>query len=147
MPRRASLDEAPRPAGYARFARFAVVGGIGFLVDAVVLTLALRHLTTSVYVARALSFTTAVGATWLLNRTLVFGADASRSMLGEYGRYLVTQVAGALSNLAVFVALIQWAPRLAGVPVVPLAAGAVVGALVNYTGSARWVFGHRRAPR
>jgi len=143
----ASGNQALRPTGYARIARFAVVGGIGFVVDAGVLTLALHYLTTSVYVARALSFATAVGATWLLNRTFVFDADTGRSIVGEYGRYLVTQVAGALSNLAVFVALIQWVPRLVAVPVVPLAAGAVVGALVNYAGSALWVFERRRAPR
>jgi putative flippase GtrA len=136
-----------RPAGYRRFARFIVVGGIGFLIDAGVLTLALHALTASVYVARALSFTTAVIATWLLNRMLVFDADAHVSMIGEYGRYFATQVAGAVSNLGVFVALIAWMPRLGAMPVVPLAAGAALGALVNYAGSALWVFNARRVPR
>lgn len=127
--------------------RFVVVGAVGFLIDAGVLTLALRHVTPSVYVARSLSFTAAVIATWLLNRTFVFDADADGSMAAEYGRYFVTQVAGALSNLGVFVALIEILPRLAGTPVVPLAAGAVLGALVNYAGAALWVFRTTRVPR
>jgi putative flippase GtrA len=128
-----------------RLVRFIVVGGIGFLVDAGVLTLAVRHLYASVYEARALSFTMAVLATWLLNRTFVFatGEDAS-PILAEYGRYFTTQVIGALSNLLVFAALIEAFPRLASTPVVPLAVGAVLGALVNYAGSAWWVFRPKR---
>lgn len=132
-----------------RFAKFIVVGGIGFAVDAAVLTLALRHLTSSVYAARALSFTTAVLCTWLLNRTFVFatGEDA-RPIAGEYARYLTTQVTGALSNLLVFAVLIEALPMLESMPVVPLAVGAVLGALVNYAGSAWWVFrpGRRENP-
>ena len=71
-----------------RFAKFLVVGGIGFLVDAGVLTLAVRHLGASVYAARALSFSVAVLATWLLNRTYVFGTIGHSAPMGaEYGRY------------------------------------------------------------
>jgi putative flippase GtrA len=129
---------------YRRFAKFIAVGGIGFLVDAGVLTLALRHLTASIYGARMLSFTVAVIATWLLNRTFVFAASGPRPLVAEYGRYLTTQVVGALCNLLVFVALIETLPRLASTPIVPLAVGAVLGALVNYAGSAYWVFNAKR---
>ena len=131
-----------------RVAGFIVVGGIGFAVDAAVLTLAIRHLHASVYEARALSFTLAVLATWLLNRTFVFVTPHARGALaGEYGRYFTTQVIGAASNLLLFAALIEAWPSLAATPVVPLAVGAVVGAVVNYAGSALWVFNaRRRAP-
>ena len=60
-----------------RFARFILVGCIGFAVDAGVLVIALRHLTSSVYAARALSFATAVFVTWLCNRTFVFATGGS----------------------------------------------------------------------
>ena len=130
-----------------RLARFIVVGCIGFAVDAGVLVLALRHLTPSIYAARTLSFTTAVFVTWLCNRTFVFSAaDAGLRLVAEYGRYLTTQVTGAIANLLVFVALIELVPRLAATPVVPLAFGAVAGALVNYAGSVWWVFRPRRGP-
>jgi putative flippase GtrA len=129
---------------FGRFAKFLVVGGVGFVIDAGVLTLALRELTSSVYAARALSFGSAVLATWLLNRLFVFDPDRRTSLVAEYSRYLVMQIAGALSNLGVFVALIEMMPRLSATPVVPLAIGAVLGALVNYAGSVLWVFDARR---
>jgi putative flippase GtrA len=130
-----------------RFAKFIAVGGIGFLVDAGVLTLAVGAFGASVYPARALSFSVAVFATWLLNRTFVFDSAGRRApVVGEYSRYLVTQVIAAFCNLAVFAALIEVLPRLATTPVVPLAAGAVLGAFVNYGGSAWWVFRHKPRP-
>jgi len=129
-----------------RIAKFAVVGGVGFAIDAGVLTLAVRELS-SVYMARALSFSCAVLVTWLLNRLYVFDPDKGASLAAEYGRYLATQIAGALTNLAVFVALIESVPRLATTPIIPLAIGAVLGALVNYAGSALWVFDATRPGR
>ena len=131
---------------FRRIAKFAIVGAIGFAIDAGVLTLAVRELS-SVYAARALSFSCAVLATWLLNRLYVFEPDKRASLAAEYGRYLATQIAGALTNLAVFVALIESIPRLAATPVVPLAIGALLGALVNYAGSALWVFDATRSGR
>jgi putative flippase GtrA len=125
-----------------RVAKFAVVGGVGFAIDAGVLTLAVRELS-SVYTARAVSFACAVLVTWVLNRLYVFDPDKRASLAFEYGRYLATQIAGALTNLAVFVALVESIPRLATTPVVPLAIGAVLGAVVNYGGSALWVFDAR----
>ena len=122
-----------------------LVGGVGFVVDAGVLTLALRYLNAPIYGARMLSFTMAVLATWLLNRAFVFDSGAARDrMVTEYGRYLTTQVVGAACNLLVFAALIEAFPSLAATPVVPLAVGAVLGALVNYAGSAWWVFNPKR---
>jgi len=66
---------------------------------------------------------------------------------GKVGDYdLVTQVIAAVCNLAVFAALIEAVPRLVATPVVPLAAGAVLGAFVNYGGSTWWVFRHKPRP-
>jgi len=144
---RSGVVASSRRWAYRRFARFIAVGGVGFVIDAGVLLLALRYFTPSLYVARALSFTAAVIATWLLNRMFVFDADAGGSMVAEYGRYFVTQVAGALTNLGVFVALIEIVPRLGATPIVPLAAGAALGAAVNYAGATLWVFNARRAHR
>lgn len=135
-----SATRSPRTLPYRRLFRFLIVGGVGFAIDAGVLTAALHGFTSSVYVARAVSFTTAVVATWLLNRAFVFETDGRGSLAAEYGRYFVTQVAGALTNLGIFVALIEVVPRLANTPVIPLAVGAILGALVNFAGSSLWVF-------
>jgi putative flippase GtrA len=131
---------------WRRIAKFVIVGGVGFVVDAAVLTFALQRLTSSVYAARALSFTVAVIATWLLNRTFVFASGDARTIAAEYGRYLSTQVAAALANLLVFIGLVEAIPALISMPVVPLAVGAVLGAIVNYMGSAHWVFAPKRRP-
>ncbi len=128
-----------------RFVKFLVVGGLGFVVDAGVLTFALDHLTSSIYAARALSFSLAVLATWLLNPTFVFVASSPRGAAVEYARYFTVQIVAALSNLTLFVLLIEAIPTLSTIPVVPLAIGAILGAFVNYAGSARWVFRHRSA--
>ena len=54
---------------------FAVVGGVGFLVDGGILTLLSMVAHTNIYLARGASFSSATLATWLLNRTFVFQAE------------------------------------------------------------------------
>ncbi len=56
----------------ARFGAFAVVGAVGFLVDAGVLTALVNGLGANPYAARAVSFPAAVTATWWLNRRWTF---------------------------------------------------------------------------
>lgn len=119
--------------------RFACIGGIGFALDAGILTLLVTGLGWGVYLARAVSFCTAVTGTWYANRRWVF--DCMRCARGEYSRYFAVQTAGAGLNLCVYVALIQCFPSLAAAPVVPLAAGAGLALIFNYLGAARLVFG------
>jgi putative flippase GtrA len=126
--------------------RFAVVGAIGFVVDAGILTWLVSLLAWNVYAARAVSFGVAVFVTWLVNRSWTFarkGAAAVAHAGAEYARYLTVQVIGALANLGVFVAALAVWPRLVAYPVVPLAIGAVAGLLVNFVGARTWVFAHR----
>jgi putative flippase GtrA len=125
------------------FARFAIVGGIGFVVDAGILTVLASWLGLNVYASRAVSFATAVLATWALNRQWVFGslkARHARAVGAEYLRYVIVQTVGALTNLVVFVAVLAAVPGLIRYPVVPLAVGAVAGLLVNFAGARAWVF-------
>lgn len=58
----------------AQFARFALVGTIGFLTDVTVLVIGMR-LGAGPYIARVISFLCAVAVTWLLNRSLPSGQD------------------------------------------------------------------------
>jgi putative flippase GtrA len=130
-----------KPALAAKMLAFAVVGAIGFLVDAGLLTLSSRS-GMNVYAARCISFSAAVLVTWLLNRIFVFGGTAALGgrKSAEYGRYLCVQVVGAAINLATFAAVLTIYPRLAAVPVLPLAAGAALGLVFNFAGARRWVF-------
>jgi putative flippase GtrA len=128
--------------------RFAVVGAIGFVVDAGILTWLVSFIAWNVYAARAVSFGVAVLVTWLVNRSWTFAhrgsaVPAPAGAGAEYARYLTVQVIGALANLGVFVAVLAVWPRLVAYPVVPLAIGAVAGLVVNFVGARHWVFARR----
>ena len=119
---------------------FVVVGAIGFLIDAGILTLLMTAYEFDHYSARAISFTVAVTFTWYMNRRWVFEKSAASISGREYSSYLVVQVIGAVINLSVFVAIIEILPNLTRVPVIPLAVGAVAALLFNFGASSRFVF-------
>ncbi len=121
-----------------RFMRFALVGGIGFVIDAGVLTALVNGLGYGHYVSRAGSFSLAVTATWLINRRWVFQAGAPTGR--EYSGYFVVQLIGAVINLGIYVLVIELVPSLAALPVIPLACGAAVALLANFLLARRFVF-------
>src|SRR6185437_14911603 len=100
---------------------FAVVGVIGFAIDAGVLTILVSALGLSPYQARAISFTLAVLGTWLVNRRWTFrSSQPVRQSVGiEYIRYLFVQALGAASNLCVFAFALARYPELIRYPVIP----------------------------
>lgn len=138
---------ATRSPSYFRLSRFAVVGGIGFLVDGGLLTLLSQYFRIDIYLSRLMSFSVATLVTWVLNRTFVFknGTSTSGRKSLEYGRYLLVQILGAMTNLLIFTTAIMAHAPMRSVPVIPLAIGAVFGLLVNYFGSHHWVFAKQRS--
>ena len=128
------------PISFRLLPRFVLVGAIGFLVDAGILTALVNGLGAGHYAARAVSFTAAVTATWTMNRRWVFETIATRKRSREYTSYLIVQAIGAVINLSVFVTTIELVPELAEAPVVPLAIGAAVALLFNFSASRRFVF-------
>ena len=127
-----------------RLPGFVLVGAIGFLVDAGILTALMTGFGFCHYGARAISFTVAVTATWYMNRRWVFDRTGIRMSGREYTSYLLVQVIGAVINLSVFVAMIEFVPILAKTPVIPLALGAAVALMFNYSASSRFVFSESR---
>ena len=123
-----------------RLPGFILVGAIGFLIDAGILTALMKSLEFGHYGARAISFTIAVTATWYMNRRWVFERNAVNMSRREYTSYLSVQVIGALINLSVFAAVIEFVPGLARMPVIPLAVGAAVALIFNFGASSRFVF-------
>jgi putative flippase GtrA len=123
-----------------RLPGFAVVGAIGFLIDASILTLLMTGVGLDHYTARAISFTAAVTSTWYMNRRWVFDRQSVKMSGREYATYVVVQVIGAMINLLVFVAAIELIENLRNNPVIPLAMGAGVALLFNYGASSRFVF-------
>ena len=119
---------------------FVVVGAIGFLIDAGILTVLMTSFGLDHYSARAISFTVAVTVTWYMNRRWVFDKSAASMSGREYSSYLVVQIIGAAINLSVFIAVIEFVPLLTNIPVRPLTIGAIAALLFNFGASSRFVF-------
>lgn len=120
--------------------RFALIGAIGFLVDAAVLTALVSGLGRGLYEARAVSFSLAVSVTWYLNRRFTFSDRRSADRKREYVRYVAVQIVGALINLGVYALVASGFPALAVYPVIPLAAGSAVAMFFNFLASRQFAF-------
>ncbi|WP_412508178.1 GtrA family protein [Roseovarius sp. SYSU LYC5161] len=133
-----------------QFARFTVVGGIGFAIDAGGLALFMT-LGGDPYLMRLLSFALAVTATWLGNRHWTFRGHRPSGVLREYARYLGVQGTGAAVNYAVYACAVWLMSPGALNAVLALACGSAVALVVNYLAARRLVFGapgpSRRARR
>lgn len=129
----------PRSSEARTFARFCAVGGFGFAVDAGVL-LALTALAgADPMIARLVSVSVAVTATWAIHRGFTFrSTDPGR--LGEWGRFATVNLVGAAINVAVYGAVLAVAPET--LPLVALAAGSAVALAANYLGSRVYAFRH-----
>lgn len=121
---------------------FVLIGGIGFVVDASILTTLSVSLSVNIYISRLISFSSATLVTWLLNRTYTFKQQVAPNArkLDEYRRYIVIQIGGGLINLLVFSILILIRPDWSSIPILPLAIGAVFGLIFNFTGTRFWVY-------
>jgi putative flippase GtrA len=120
-------------------ARFAVVGAIGFAVDAGVLQLLVGLAAWSPFAARAVSFPAALTATFVFNRAWTFRA-LRLSPIRAYGAYGVIQTIGALLNLFVFAICLLAVPALYDRPIIALAFGSGVAMIFNFYASRRLVF-------
>ncbi|WP_458238550.1 GtrA family protein [Pseudomonas sp. P5_A2_2] len=124
------------------FLKFSLVGALGFIVDAGVLSLLVGRFEVNVYVARIISFFVAVLATWLANRSFTFKHQRRIEISNheEYLRYFAVQTVGAGINFLVFFLAIQVMPMWRSFPVIPLAIGSVVALVFNYLAARRFVF-------
>jgi putative flippase GtrA len=123
---------------------FAIVGGAGFAIEAILMTALTQFAGWSAWYARIPSFVAAVLATWLLNRTLTFTGRGLQRRSTEALLYGVIQLCGAGINLTIFaLCLLRW-PQLARLPVVPLAIGALGAFAWNFAASNGLLYARRR---
>lgn len=124
---------------------FVVVGGCGFLTEAVVLQLMLAtgH---GPIVARLVGFPLAVTLTWLLHRQFTFATRRSRARGRELTRYFATQTSTAVFGLALYTVLVLFAPPFARWPLAALVVAAAVGIVLNFVLSKFVVFTAARPP-
>lgn len=119
-----------------RLTRFAVVGGIGFIVDAGVLWV-LTRVGVPPLAGRVGSIVVALFVTWRLNRSVTFRAEGSGSAL-EFGQYVLVGAASSAVNYATFAALIG--SGMIASPLVALAVGSAVAMTVTFLGLDRIVY-------
>ncbi len=132
------IQSLARSPGAARFGRFLLVGGTGFLADAGVLTLLLAAFPElGPFGARLISISLAMLLTWGLNRSFSFG-PSSRGLAAEGARYGGVSMAASLLNYAAYSAALLLLPGLP--PLLALAAGSAAAISFSFTGYSRLVF-------
>ncbi|GAA0579392.1 hypothetical protein GCM10009416_17250 [Craurococcus roseus] len=123
--------------------RFGVVGAVGFVVDAGVLTLGLLA-GAGPWLGRAISYVAAATTTFALNRSWTFrGADRSRPVTRDWGLFLAVNLVGFACNYGTYAALISGVPMMRDLPVLAVAAGSLAGMVGNFVLSRRYVFRSR----
>ncbi len=122
----------------SQFLRFAMVGVIGFFVDAGVLRFVVAILGLNLYSGRVVSFLCAATVTWALNRTFTFrhrGAPAA-----QWLRFVSVNALGAAVNFGTYALMVGLWPLARHFPTLAVAGGSVAGMGFNYTLMKRVVF-------
>jgi len=128
--------------------RFAGVGVVGFAADSGTLYLGL-HLGLGYFIGRAVSFLSAVGVTWYLNRRFTFPGGSGAPLASEGWRYLAAMSIGGAVNFCVYCAIVLGlsvhATLLANtakslIPLTGVAAGSAAGLVVNFSLARFWVY-------
>lgn len=123
-----------------KFPAFFLVGGLGFVVDALILMALVHGYGWGVYTGRLVSCAGAVTTTWLLNSNFVFAGGKVTDRRREYGRYLALQAVTVIVNYAVYAACIMSSPFMLAWPILAAAVASGVGLIFNYLGARNYVF-------
>lgn len=127
--------------GRSEFLRFSIVGGIGFVVDAGIVTVLVRGLGMDPYAGRVLSFLAGATTTWYLNRTFTFANGRSAGSRGrQWLRFVAVNSGGALINYGVYVLTLELWPLARHYPAIGVAFGSIAGLAFNYPASKFLVF-------
>ncbi|MCK5424393.1 MAG: GtrA family protein [Emcibacter sp.] len=124
----------------SKFIKFSLVGTIGFLVDASVLTLLLSSGYFDLYMARVGSFFCAVTATWYLNRQFTFPDSKSQKPLKQWRHFISLNAVGGGINYLVYALLVTWSILMSENPVLATAIGSICGLSFNFLASYYVIF-------
>jgi len=113
--------------------RFAVVGVVGFCVDAGLLALGIR-LGLAPAAARAVSLAVALHVTFALNGFFVFGALRREALPRQWAAYMAANAAGAACNYLAFLGLTASRSPLVSDPRMAFVGAAAAAMTVNFTG-------------
>lgn len=134
------MASAPRDlSGLVReFARFATVGGAGFIVDNAIVY-GMRG-AIGLYWAGAVAYLAAASVNWLINRLWTFRGRGTRPAHQQWALFLVANLVGFVLNRGTFAVAVALLPIAAAYPVLAIAAGTAVGMLFNFHLARRFVF-------
>ena len=132
------LSAANQAAG--EFARFVVIGTIGFIVDASTLKLLVVLFHMDLYSGRLVSFLTAATGNWMLNRRFTFKHAGQNSPARQWLKYLGANALGFAVNYSTYAALITYVAIAMAHPVIGVAAGSIAAMSLNFTVNKFWVF-------
>lgn len=116
-----------------KFFKFAIIGTIGFVVDATILLIFVNILNIEIYISRIISFCFAVLITWLLNRKFTFDLSSINIKKSkEYIYYFIIQFIGVLINYTIFIILINQYLILKQNLIIPLAIASIIAMFFNF---------------
>lgn len=122
-----------------QFMRFLVVGTLGFLTEALILTAMTHTILPSPFFARIPSFCIAVIVTWVLNSHFTF-QNHNKSAKQTFPRYISGNIVGLGINILTYTLAISLIPLCHEYPVLALACGSIAGLFFNFTASKFLIF-------
>lgn len=125
------------PRGGTEFARFCIIGALGFLVDAGVLMGLIHGARLDANLARIVSILVAITTTWAAHRVWTFQSN-DPDRIAEWCRYVAVSAGGGALNFLTYSALLSFIPAVG--PLLALVAGSALALVANYAGSKLWAF-------
>ena len=125
------------------FVRFAITGGLGYLVTAGILAFCSDVLKLDFAAANAFSIFLSMCFTWLGNRYFTFRERRVRGLFGmaqEWLKFTGANAVGAVVNYTTALLLVHYAPAPFNNKFVAQACGVLAGLVFNFTLSSRMVF-------
>jgi putative flippase GtrA len=121
--------------------KFAIVGGIGFCLDAALLVLLFDHLHLELAWARSIAFLCAATLNWFLNRHFTFRERLRHDARHlEWARFVTSALLSAVPNLGLFFLLMLFLPETLGYVMFAMCCGILAGYYCNYQLARGWVF-------
>ncbi|WP_295891545.1 GtrA family protein [uncultured Vibrio sp.] len=120
--------------------KFALIGSIGFIADAVLFSMALYLYELDVFFSRVIAFFGATCITWFGNRCYTFVHSNKQPRFLQWAKFLGSASISAIPNFIVFKAVLSVISEGPISVYVALILGVLVGMLSNYMLSSQWVF-------
>ncbi|HGY9579326.1 TPA: GtrA family protein [Vibrio harveyi] len=124
----------------SRLLTFAMVGGVGFIVDTLIFMVLFQWAGVELMIARGLAFCVAATTTWLGNRCLTFSQSTKDRAFNQWQKFMLSASISALPNFAVFKVTTLLLGTQGATVYIALVMGILAGMVSNYLLSMHWVF-------